>query len=179
MVQKHGLMLLIPAAVEPLGLEETKEYLKINIIDDDILIGSLIKTVRNVAELFMRRSLITQSWKLSYNKYAPGTIILPKGPVQSVSSIALISRDSVRRVLPANNYYLACDSKLIFDATPMGHLIEIIYVTGYGDTAAAVPPAIREGMLAHLAAIYDGKVSKNVLPGNVTGFYGGFRVLRV
>ena len=71
---------VVNPAAEPLTLAETKAYLKVTTSSDDDLITSLIATVRAAAEDFLRSSLITQSWKISYDKYAPACVMLPMGP---------------------------------------------------------------------------------------------------
>lgn len=166
-------------ASEPLTLAETKAYLKIGNNSDDTLITDLIVTVRKAAEQFLSSSLITQSWKLSYDKYTPSCINLPMGPVQSVTSVTAITRDGSQSVISSAGYYLSSGNrKLVFDASPLSHRVEIIYVTGYGATAANVPSPIRYGMLAHIDAIFDGRAGQHTLPQQAMEFYAPYRGIR-
>lgn len=174
------LTLVTAPASEPLTLAETKAYLKVTTSGDDTLLGNLIIAARKAAEQYMRISLITQSWKLSYDKYTPSCVILPFGPVQSITSVTAIARDDTQAVISDDNYYLSSGNRrLVFDASPLGKRVDIIYVAGYGTGASDVPAPIRYGMLAHIAAIYDGRAGENPLPRQTVEFYVPYRDLRV
>ncbi len=163
-------------SIEPLTLSETKSYLKISTSSDDVIISGLITSARKMAEAFLTSSLITQSWKISYNKYAPSCVKLVMGPVQSISSVIAVARDGSQQVISSSTYYLVAGNyRLIFDASPISHRIEITYVTGYGNTAASVPAPIRYGMLAHIAAMYDGRMGEKSLPKQAAEFYLPYR----
>ena len=166
-------------AAEPLTVTEAKNYLKVSGSDDDTLITGLIQTAREAAEKFLKSSLITQSWKLSYDEYAPSVIKLPMAPVQSITSVTAYARDESSTVVSSGNYYLSAgNQKLMFEATTVSHRVEIIYVTGYGASAADVPNPIKQAMLAHIAAIYDGRAGANVIPAQSQSLYAPYRVVR-
>jgi len=167
-------------ATEPLTASEVKNYLKVSGLDDDTLISNLITSVRQSAENYMKISLISQSWKLSFDSYCPSVVKLPMGPVQSITSVTAISRDGTETVISSDTYYLSAGNKaLIFDATVASLRVEIIYVAGYGDSASDVPAAIRQGILAHIAAIYDGRAGASNVPEQARVMYGAYRVVRV
>ena len=167
-------------ASEPLTLAETKTYLKIDNSSDDTLITNLIIAVRKSAEEFLQSALITQSWKLSFDKYAPSSVVLPMAPVQSITSVTIFARDGSSSVMSSTSYYLSAGNrKLVFDASPLSHRTEIIYVAGYGASASNVPSPIRYGMLAHIAAIYDGRAGGNSIPKQAVEFYLPFKAVRV
>jgi uncharacterized phiE125 gp8 family phage protein len=167
-------------AAEPLTLTETKAYLRFPSASDDSLITSLITTVRKAAEGYMRSSLITQSWKLSYDKYTPACVILPFGPAQSITSVTAFARDGSSSVIASSTYYLSSGNRrLVFDASVLSHRIEIVYVAGYGTAASAVPSPIKYGMLAHLAAIYEGRAGEHSIPRQSVEFYVPYREVRV
>ncbi len=180
MTHTHALTLASAPATEPLTLAETKTYLKIENTNDDTLITSLITLVRKAAEDFLCASLITQSWKISYDKYAPSCVYLPMGPIIAITSVTVFARDGSSSVMAASTYYLTSGNrKLVFDASPIGHRIEIIYTAGYGTSGAYVPSPIRYGMLAHLAAVYDGRVGDRDIPKQAVEFYLPYRGVRL
>lgn len=165
---------------EPLTLSETKAYLRIDNEKDDLLINSLITAARKAAENFLCNSLIRQDWKLSYDKYAPSCILLPMGPVQLIASVNAVAIDGTATAIPASSYYLSSGNrKLIFEASLMSKLIEIIYTAGYGEEGSNVPSPIRCGMLAHIAAIYDGRSAGGIMPKQAVDFYLPYRAIRV
>lgn len=166
-------------AIEPLTSSEVKNYLKVDGTDDDALIGNIITVAREVAEKFLKRSLITQTWKMSLDKYAPTKLALPLGPVQSITSVTAFLRDETSSVISSSSYYLnAGKDTLIFDATPVSHRIEVIYVAGFGATAADVPEPIKQGMLTHIAAIYDGRAGGNNIPEQAMALYSGYKTIK-
>ena len=69
---------------EPLALEETKTYLRVDGDVEDDLIEHLIKTSRQIAEEFLGKSLITQTLQLQFDYYTPPVVNLLRGPVQEV-----------------------------------------------------------------------------------------------
>ena len=109
-VGRHTLTLVTGPTTEPITEEEAKSWAKIDTDDDDALVSALIAAVRSSAEQYLRRSLITQTWMLTLdlqqsmmNDTLPEgswnlpisvlyggltrEIELPKGPVQSITSV--------------------------------------------------------------------------------------------
>ncbi len=167
-----------PPASEPLTLSITKSYLRIDHDDEDQFIGDLMVSARMLAENWLRRSLITQSWKLGYDECAPQHISLPMGPVNSVFNVMLINRDNSSQLISAENYSLnAAKNILTFDTQVRGFHIEINYSTGYGSTASDIPAPLRQGMLCHVASLYEnrGDAGDNGLPEQSVSLYLPFR----
>jgi len=164
-------------ASEPLTLSEAKLYLRVDSNNEDILIGDLIVAARMMAEHWLKRSLITQSWKLSYDDYIPEEIPLPMGPVSSITNVMVIDRDGETQEIDPEAYHLnAAMDAILFDSMLVGFRIEITYVTGYG-SATAIPNPIKQGLLAHIASMYDcrGDNTANALPNQTTSLYMPFR----
>jgi len=175
--RSHRLERITAPATEPVTLAEAKLYLRVDNSAEDALITDLIVAARMSAENYLKSSLITQSWKLVYNDYVDGRVILPMSPIASVSSVTIVARDGSTQTFPSANYYLnAAKTKLIFDSAAMGFAIEIVYVAGYGN-AAQVPQPIKYGILAHIAAMYDerGLLGQANLPPQVSSLYAPFR----
>lgn len=164
---------------EPLSLAEAKLYLRVDGSDEDSLITDIIAAVREAAEDYLRRSLITQNWSVTYDDYAPGCTPLPNGPVQAVLDVKTINRDGLETVVSDMTYALnAAMTQLTFDTVPLAHQVKVSYVAGYGD-AADVPESIRQGMLMHLAALYDNRLQGMTLPAASISLYKPFREMRL
>lgn len=145
----------LPPAEEPLTLAEVKLFLRVDGTTEDNFITSLIRAARGAAEHYTKRSFITQGWTMAYDDYAPEYVRLQKGPVQSISSVKIIARDGDETVVSSTTYSLNAGKQLLnFDATPIGHRVEINYTAGYGD-AADVPADLLQGMLEHIAEMHD------------------------
>lgn len=174
------LTLVSSPSTEPVSLDDAKNYLRVDGTDDNALISTLIKAVRYTAEQYLRSSFITQTWKLSLDKYAPSVCRLPMGPLQSITSVKSITRDGTETTLSSSLYFLKANNDFIeFETPPVGHRIEITYVTGYGDSASDVPAPIAQAMLIHLADIYDGRTGVNTIPSQSLEMYRPFKSLLI
>lgn len=110
----EGLFLVTGPTVEPITLDDAKNFLRIDASDtsDDTLITALIKAARSLVEAHTNRALLTQTWDYWMDSFPPsqhgqragwwdgvregalssiveaqGTIRLPKAPLQTVNSI--------------------------------------------------------------------------------------------
>lgn len=164
-------------ADEPISLAETKLYLRIDHDHEDLLIHDLIITARMTAEQWLKRSLIKQSWKLAHDACLPECVALPMGPVESITSVTAVNRDNTTQLIDDGAYYLnAGKDTLVFESAVIGFRIEIIYVAGYG-AAHDMPRPIKQGMLAHVACMYDHRAEPEyaVLPAQTISLYTPFR----
>jgi uncharacterized phiE125 gp8 family phage protein len=175
----HRLLIRITApASEPITLAQAKTYLRVDVTTEDTVITDMIVAARMTAENWLRRSLINQVWKLAYDDLLPQTVYLPMGPVNSVTSVTVINRDASTQTVNSTSYYLnAAKTALMFDSTPSGFRIEIIYNSGYGSDASGVPAPIRQGMLSHIASMYEsrGEQEQSAIPEQTLNLYAPFR----
>lgn len=173
----RGLVRVIAPAAEPLTLAETKEYLRITHHDDDTRLADMIITVRSLAEQWLKRSLITQSWKLTFEDEISGSVRLPMSPVQSITSITSIALDDTSTTIASIAYALSAAKDAVLLASIItGHRIEITYVAGFG-SVSQLPRPIKMGMLAHIAALYDGTASLAPIPDEALHCYTPYREL--
>lgn len=164
-------------ALEPLSLTDVKLFLRIDDSSEDSLINNLIVTAREAAEEYLKRSLINQSWKLIFDEYSPYHVFLPRGPVQSVTSVKTIARDLSEVTVNPETYFLRADKDYLeFDICQIAHQIEILYNTGYGAGASDVPSPIKQGMLNHIALLYDDRGGAEI-PAKARALYSPFRVI--
>lgn len=74
---------------EPVTLGEAKNFLKVDLDDDDALIASAIVSGRKFAEHETKRAIITQTWQLIFDTVGV-EFEIPKPPLQDVVSIKTI-----------------------------------------------------------------------------------------
>jgi hypothetical protein len=176
-------------AAEPVSLAEAKAWAKIDSSDADALLVALIAAARESAENYTRRSLLTQTVRLTLDLPCSGlndalgegvydlpstelygalprVIELPKGPVQSVTSVTTYNTANASSVYSSSYYSLNSDgTRLVLTESavwpsPLRPVAacEIVYLAGYGDGASSVPQAVRTALLMHVQRMYDGRV---------------------
>lgn len=154
-----ALSLVTPPYVEPISEDEAKAHLRVDTVDEDALITTLIGTAREYVEAFTGRALISQTWALKLDAFPcdGAAIVLPKPPVTDVSSVIYVGTDGndaamayqtdlpagpkaqPGRLMPAyGSYYPATRS--VFNA------VTITFTCGYGDEDD-VPYALKAAML--------------------------------
>ena len=175
-----SLTLVTPPANEPLEVSALKGYDRIpgTSEDDDLL--AFCAAVRNHTEEYLSRSLITQTWELGLPCFPrEDRIRLPRGPVQSVTSVKYTDTAGTERTMAAGTDYLVdIKAELAEIVLPFGHVwppnvlttsrpVVVQYVAGYGDTTADIPPLIMLAMkqLASHWSNYRGVVSEQQLAG--------------
>lgn len=149
---------------EPISLSELKLYLRVSTSAEDTLLNNLITAARIAAEHYLKLSLMPQSWRLSYDDYAPDEIKMRRGPVQSITSVKTFDRSGAATTLSSDVYYLnAAKDVLTIEATLVSHRIEVEYSAGYAD-AASVPANIRQGIIQHAGYMYERRAESTEMP---------------
>src|SRR5690554_1355221 len=136
-------------AEEPVTLNEAKLYLRVDATDEDALISSLVVSAREHVEGFQGRSLVTQTWRLSLDRFPRGRVIcLPRPPLRSVENITYVAPDGSQQTLDASLYNVDVASepgRVILkedqawpEVADVPGAVQVEYAAGYGD-ASAVP----------------------------------------
>lgn len=87
-----GLTVTVAPVNKPISLEEAKEHLRIVTTDHDDYINELILGFVDMAEGYMNRAIVTQTLEYTLDSF-PDEIILPRAPVQSITSIQYVDTD--------------------------------------------------------------------------------------
>ena len=113
---------------------------------------------------------------------------LPKGPVQSITSVTTYALDNSSSVFDPSNYFLdVARARLVLnlgciwppDMRPRA-AAEIVYVTGYGDAGTNVPGPILAGMKIHIATLYEQRgqgADEASLPPATRQLYNQYRIV--
>jgi uncharacterized phiE125 gp8 family phage protein len=167
-----ALSLVTPPAVEPVTLQAAKDHLGVKSASDDALISELIGAAREMAEAFTWRALITQTWDWTLDDFCGLAGGVPKAPLQSVTSITYIDGAGAAQVLSPAAYKVDAVSQpgrivpAYGTAWPAAraeiNAVTVRFAAGYGLTGAAVPRAIRQGMLLALTDLYENRQSEIV-----------------
>lgn len=94
-------------AVEPISVDQAKLFLRETNTDEDTYIATLISVARETVEEFTRRALLTQTWKLTMDRFPEGTSIeLERSPLVSVESVQYWPSDGSDQVALDPGSYL-------------------------------------------------------------------------
>jgi len=159
-----GLTQTAAPEAEPLTAAEAKAHLRVVSTDDDTYIGTLIEAARARVENFLARQLISATWALTLDEFAP-EIVLPFPPFQSLTSIAYVDANGDDQTLSSSVYttYLLNDvTRVIEDynqdwptTRTQRDAVTVTWVAGYGDAGSDVPASIRHAMLLVIGDLYE------------------------
>jgi hypothetical protein len=188
---RRSVSVITQPAIEPVTLDEAKNYARIDVSDDDQLIAAYISAARDAAEQYTRRSFITKTLKLSLDLQCsetpfvagtfdapitslysglPSVISLSHGRVQSISSVVTYDLTNAAATYSAANYTLNSGRLILnYGAIWPSNIrqyggCEITYVAGYGSAATDVPQAIRTAILMHVQEMYDSRLICDMPP---------------
>jgi uncharacterized phiE125 gp8 family phage protein len=161
-----NLVLSSAPAATPVSDTEAKAHARITISDDDTLVTAMVAAATARAEAITGLSLITQTWVLYLDEWpADGVVILPRSPVQSVSSVAYRATDGTLTTLSSSAYQVSTASKPGRLVPAYGYTwptlrgtmddVVVTFVAGYGATGSTVPADIRAAILLMFGELYD------------------------
>jgi uncharacterized phiE125 gp8 family phage protein len=162
--------LITPPASEPITLAEAKAHLRVEVSDDDLLIGSLITAAREAAEHETRRALMLQTWELALTEFPgpAGAIRLSKPPMSSIISLQYVDSDGQLQTMAEADFRLSehTEGADLYPAYSINWpltrkhpgAVTVRYVAGY-PVAASVPAQIKAWMLLRIGALYENRES--------------------
>jgi uncharacterized phiE125 gp8 family phage protein len=155
--------IVTPPTIEPLSLAEAKQWLRVDHIDDDGLITSLIRAAREIVEARTGRALMGQVWRIVADAWpTDGRLKLPITPVASITTVRIFDAAGVPSTIAASAYALVAGEEppvLAVTSVPAPGRqrsgIEIDVVAGYGVAAQDCPAPLRQAMRLLLRQAYE------------------------
>lgn len=183
-------------AVEPVSLSDMKDYLRVDGTSEDDVITAMIKAARLKAEQYTGKRFITQTIKMVMDHfpyydntyYGSGTtylmagvpvsigttkpVILPHGPIQSITSVVTYKEDNTSATFAASEYFVdTVSGRLILNQGQTWptelrthSAVEITYVAGYGDAATDMPTDIIQAIKQIVQVMYETRETECSLP---------------
>lgn len=158
----------------PVGLSEVKAHLRLDHAHEDEYLRPLIQASVGFVEEYLGRSLLTQVWRLIWEKkkaYPPQlstvgedfcSICLPYPPLRAILSIHRLmstgEKKPIRRHRLEMNHQIP---RLVF--ADVLEPVEIEFETGYGDRPVDIPPVIRQAILMSVADFYENRDSERAV----------------
>lgn len=152
------LFIKVPPLQEPITLEETKLYLRINSNHEDEFVHTLIGAARKHIEAVTGRALLKQKWLMSikppYPRCSPLVkkegghveIRLPQPPLLEVEAVTIKSE-----VIP----YTVEEDRVLLSPSFWEKEVSIAYWAGYGEGVDALPPDLKMAVLMMTRYFYD------------------------
>lgn len=160
------LKITTPPAVEPITAAEAKLHLRVDVSDDDALIGALITAVREHAETITQRALAQATYCLYLDEF-PAAIEVPRPPLGGITHIKYVDPSGTLTTLASTEYTVSAadEPALIVPAygktwpTTQSHVdvVQVTFTAGY--TAELLPDAARAYMLAAIGTLYANRES--------------------
>lgn len=155
-------------AKEPVSLGELKAHARVDFSDEDGLLSGFIESARKRVEAFTQRALITRTVTYKIDRFPPRetqVLELPRGNLQSVTSIQYLDTDGASQTWGAANYdvdtawtpgrvALAYDKDWP-DIRQWGLPVTITYDVGFGDDPGDVPEDIRNAIKLLATDLYE------------------------
>jgi len=170
------------AATYPVTTTEAKNYLRVDITDDDTLIENLIKAATEYTERYTAQSYVQRTYRADLAWFAD-EVWLPHGPVRSISSVKYYDNASPEtlQTWASTNYTLHNDILYRNDGVSYPTIgsqpdnVQITYVAGWDDDSPQVlPEAVRQAILMLVGDMYENREAQVLclVAGANSVFYG-------
>lgn len=129
---------------EPVTLLEAKNFCKISVSDDDVLIGELITAAREMCEDYTNISFVAREVIASFNN-GNGGIFLPYGPVGDDTALTDVDGEEIDGTVTSGDWKQV--------RTPNYDYLTATYTGGY-DT---LPKKLKTALLNAIYYLYDNR----------------------
>jgi uncharacterized phiE125 gp8 family phage protein len=154
--------LITPPAVEPVTLADARAFLKISATSEDAVLERLLRTARETVEAQAGLALISQTWRLHLDRWPrSGRIALYRYPVREIVEIRAYEPDGTPVIIEPGERHLHQGSRpqrlylaQRANSSTLGGL-EIDFISGFGETGAEVPDALKHAILTLTAHLYE------------------------
>jgi uncharacterized phiE125 gp8 family phage protein len=158
------LSLVTGPSIEPLTVDEAKDWARITDDTEDAVVERLISAARGHVEELTGRALITQTWDYFLDAF-PGTIDVPRPRLISVTHLKYTDEDGTLQTLDVADYTIDLKREPARIVPAYGeswpgtrdvpNAVELRFVAGYGATATSVPEQLRQAIAVLVATMYE------------------------
>ena len=163
---------------EPVSVADAMHHCRVDTDTENTYIGTLVKAARRHVESVTGRQLITATWKLYMDRFYD-IILLPRPPLQSVSSVGYTDTSGSSETVATSKYDADTKSaparltEAWGESWPTPRLeanaVTITYDAGYGNSASDVPEDLIHAIKLLVGHFYEnreqtivGAVARNV-----------------
>lgn len=167
---------------EPVGLDEMKEYLRVDHSDEDAMISGLIVSARTYCEAVTKRAFVKQTLRYTLDEWPDGDVLMFPQPINNTTTFVVkyyTTGSTTASTWGSTNYWIDADMKpgrlVLRDNSEWptydlrsARAIEITHESGYGGQGD-VPEGVRLAIkflvghwYANREAVLTGTVSKPI-----------------
>lgn len=166
----QSLKLVSAPAVAPISTADAKAHMRVDLSDDDALIGGLVAAAVELTDAtgILGKAMVTQKWR-QWIGNSPSEVRLIIGPVQGVTAVKYYDLDGVLQTDTLSNYEVIGTAEASYVRPKAGFswpaamirpdAIAIEYESGYGDAADDVPEPIRLALKMLVAHWYENRAT--------------------
>ena len=174
-----ALRLVTDCTVEPVTADEVHDFLRLPTTNDYAVVNVLIKTARQYAENYTKRTFNPQVWQLVLDGFPSGGVEIPRPPLSSASSNVVITyydTSAALQTLGSSAYTIDYESEPAIvapstltdewpDTNEQLNAVKIQFVCGYpydtvgGGSTITVPESIKTWIKMRVGAMYENRES--------------------
>lgn len=178
----YAIVLVTPPSAEPLTSAEAGAHARLGTLqaEEVALLDGYIMAARQRCEDVSWRQMLTATYRLRLPRFPSvcdpnegvvrdGGILLPRPPLQTLTSITYVDQDGVTQTLATSAYQVeppagqGSERALILPAygeswpstRPVPGAVQVNYTAGYGDAGSAVPQTLLQGIRCMVARMYQ------------------------
>jgi uncharacterized phiE125 gp8 family phage protein len=188
--------LLSAPAQEPVTLVEAKEFLRVDGVEEDGFITSLIVAARLHVESITSRAMIAQSWRVICDNFPSNKIVnLPVAPLLSLTQVRVYDFDGNEILLALAQFQpetKVSPARIFLPKTIAGlplmrerAAVEIDYVAGFGASSDDVPNDLKQAIFVLIAYWFEHRDaviiagSGSVVPVGFDGLVASYRSVKL
>ena len=154
------------------------------------MLEGFIKAVRENAERYLGRALISQTITMKMDYWPSEVIELPRPPLISITGVYTIDEDDAATEYSSDYYYVITEAVpgllvLRQGVTPPENTerdyggYKVVYVAGYGTSGSHVPQGIRDGLMLWAATTYAKRTPSTSPPPDAVPLLSAYRVVKI
>lgn len=176
MLQKNNFQITKIFLQEVWGLEQVKNYMRVEANYDDDLILGLIDAAITATENFTKLNFISKQIKFVCNIYGKREFLLKYNPVLRILKVTKKFKDQENELTLDD--YVIDQNILALTKSLNNEELTVEYISGYDKDN--IPHAIKHGIMLHIAEMYDRQAQNCVgLSKEVKNLYLPYRNIRM
>lgn len=169
---------LLPAAVLPVGLDEVRDFLRLEAGQDDALLAGFIRAATDLAEAFTGQRLIARG----FSERVPSTAVWTR--LSNTPALAIDGVDGAGGPLPGGDYESDIDRSgdgWVRISAATESFVSVRYTAGMAADWNGVPESLRAGIVRLVAHFYTHRDAPDAMPvpAAVAALWRPFRRMRL